>query len=144
MLSKLNVRGKRRLTKTVTVEQTSVKPFGQQTCSLPSLLYMLLFNFILAWNFIFLFFKLIFIHDQTEKQKEIFYTNDKTELQHIYCNVWYALLLYLGHKFQYLVVAFCLIVPITDPNVQPYETPNEGRWSRATQLQQRRQKKRHS
>ena len=48
MLSKLNVRGKGRLTKTVTVEQTSVKPLGQQTCSLPSLLYMLLFNFILA------------------------------------------------------------------------------------------------
>ena len=57
----------------------------------------------------------------------------------MYCKVWYALLLYQGHKFQYLVVAFYLIVSITDPNLQPHETPNEERWSPATQLQQRRQ-----
>ena len=63
----------------------------------------------------------------------------------MYCKVWYALLLYQGHKFQYLVVAFYLIVSITDPNLQPHaETPNEERWSPATQLQQRRQQKRHS
>ena len=62
----------------------------------------------------------------------------------MYCKVWYALLLYQGHKFQYLVVAFYLIVSITDPNLQPHETPNEERWSPATQLQQRRQQQRHS
>ena len=147
MLSKLNVRGKGRLTKTVTVEQTSVKPLGQQTCSLPSLLYMLLLNFILAWNFIFLCFKLINIHDQTLKQREIFYTNDKIELQHIYCKVWYALLLSVTLPRAQVSVSRCcfyLIVSITDPNLQPHETPNEERWSPATQLQQRRQQKRHS
>ena len=46
---------------------------------------MLLFNFILGLNFIFLYFKLIIIHYHIPKQRSIkFRPSDKIEPQHIY------------------------------------------------------------
>ena len=64
-----------------------------KSCSLCYWMYMLWFNFILGSNLIFLCFKLIIIHYNTQKTKESkIWTKDKTEPQHIQrlCNylVW--------------------------------------------------------